>query len=242
MDVLFEGVMLPGKSWNPVTGCTKYSEGCANCYAERIALRLKKDGFFKYRNGFRVTLHPQELKKPLEWKTPRTVFVCSMGDLFHKDVPDDFLVRVFEIMNRAYWHQFRILTKRVERLLEFSNKITWTRNIWVGVSVENEKYIWRIERLKRISAFVRYVNFSPLLGEISYVDLSGIDWVIVGGESGPNFRPAKIEWIRKIRDMCKLQNVPFYFSQWGGKDRKKSGNILDGKRYLELPVDKLFAF
>ena len=237
--MLFKEVMLPGKTWNPVTGCTKYSLGCAHCYAERIALRLQKDGVRKYRSGFKVTLHPQELEKPLHWKKPHAIFVVSMGDLFHEDVPDQFIVKVFDVMNRAYWHHFRLLTKRIERMLDISKKVRWSPNIWAGVTVEHRAYLHRIDILKKIPAHIRYINFSPLLSDIPWIDLTGIDWVITGGESGPNARPARPEWIRHIRDMCKSQGVPFYFAQWGGLDRKKNGNVLDGRIYEELPVEKM---
>lgn len=223
-------------TWNPVTGCSKISLGCANCYAERLAKRLQRIGNPKYRNGFKVTLHPEELSLPLKWKKPRMIFVVSMGDLFHEEVPDDFILKVFQVMNQAHWHVFQVLTKRAERLAELSKKLPWSPNIWAGVTVEHEHYIYRINLLKTVPSVVRFISFEPLLSDMPQLDLSGIDWVIVGGESGPRARPIKPEWVRHIRDMCLEQNVAFFFKQWGGFNKKKAGRILDGRTWDEYPT------
>ena len=223
-------------TWNPVTGCSKFSLGCVNCYAERLAKRLQKMGHPKYRNGFEITLHPAELSKPLEWKKPMMIFVVSMGDLFHEKVPVEFIQEVFKVMNKAYWHTFQVLTKRIERMLEISEKVNWTPNIWAGVTVEHEKYVYRIGILKKIPAFVRFISMEPLLSNMPYIDLSGIDWVIVGGESGPRARPMKTEWVRRIRDMVKSQGVAFFFKQWGGRNKKAAGRVLDGRTWDEYPI------
>ncbi len=224
-------------SWNPITGCSKISNGCKNCYAERLALRLKKMGVRKYRNGFRLTLHPEALDEPLKWKTSRMIFVCSMSDLFHEDVPDYFIKEVFRVMNDAAMHTFQVLTKRAERLAEFADKVEWTNNIWAGVTVESEKYLYRIDYLKRVPAAVRFVSMEPLLGPVPGLRevIKGVNWVIVGGESGPNARPMKAEWVREIRDICAEFGVPFFFKQWGGVNKKKAGRLLDGKEYNEIP-------
>ena len=224
-------------SWNPITGCSKVSDGCKNCYAERLALRLKKMGVKKYRNGFRLTLHPEALDEPLRWKTSRMIFVCSMSDLFHEDVPDYFIKEVFRVMNDAAMHTFQVLTKRAERLAEFADKVRWTNNIWAGVTVESEKYLYRINYLKKVPATVKFLSMEPLLGPVPGLRkvIKGINWVIVGGESGPNSRPMKAEWVREIRDICLEFGVPFFFKQWGGINKKKNGRLLDGKEYNETP-------
>ncbi|RLG32078.1 hypothetical protein DRN97_08215 [Methanosarcinales archaeon] len=222
-------------TWNPVTGCSKISLGCSNCYAERFAKRLQRIGYPKYRNGFKVTLHPEELTKPLLWKKPMMIFVVSMGDLFHEDVPDEFIESVFDVMNRAHWHIFQVLTKRVERMFEIASKVHWTPNIWAGVTVEHRMYISRIKILKRIPAIVKFISMEPLLSDMPTIDLHGIDWVIVGGESGPGARPMDPEWVRHIRNMVKAQDVAFFFKQWGGINKKKNGRMLDGKVWNEYP-------
>ena len=223
-------------SWNPVTGCTKISPGCKNCYAERMAIRLKKMGQPNYRNGFKVTLHEHVLDYPLRWKKPQTIFVNSMSDLFHEDVPDTFIFKVFEIMKKASWHTFQILTKRSTRLKEISSRLDWPRNVWVGVSVENANYKYRIDNLRFIPAFIRFISFEPLLGRIENLNLSKVDWVIVGGESGPNSRPIKEEWVIQIKEECLAQNIPFFFKQWGGINKKKAGRLLEGKIWDEMPI------
>jgi len=228
-------------SWNPITGCTKVSDGCLNCYAERLAKRLQKMGIKKYKNGFKLTLHSESLDEPLKWKGPRMVFVCSMSDLFHEDVPEEFIKEVFRVMNIARWHTFQVLTKRAERLAEFAEKVEWTSNIWAGVTVESAKYLYRIEYLKKVPATVKFVSMEPLLGPVPQIRrylCNGVDWVIVGGESGPNARPMKPEWVRDIRDACEAESIPFFFKQWGGVNKKKTGRLLDGKEYNGMPMVK----
>lgn len=225
-----------GSTWNPITGCTKCSLGCLNCYAERMAKRLQKMGVPKYRNGFKVTLHSESLELPLKWKKPMTIFVTSMSDLFHEEVPFEFIKKVFEVMNKAHWHTFQVLTKRAERLAELGSQLKWSQNIWAGVTVEHEQYIHRIELLKKVPARIRFISMEPLLSDMPELDFSGIHWVIVGGESGPKARPIRPEWARHIRDMCENQDVPFFFKQWGGVNKKKNGRILDGKTWDEMPV------
>ncbi|MCD6449629.1 MAG: phage Gp37/Gp68 family protein [Thermotogaceae bacterium] len=227
------------ETWNPITGCSKISLGCVNCYAERLAKRLQSIGNPKYKNGFKLTLHPEKLDQPLRWKKPKVIFIASMGDLFHEKVPDDFILKVFRVMNRAHWHIFQVLTKRAERLADLSEKLPWAPNIWIGVTVEHCRYVYRINLLKFIPAVVRFISFEPLLSDIPPLDLEGIDWAIVGGESGPRARPMRPEWVRHIRDMCKKQNVAFFFKQWGGLDRKKNGRVLDGRTWVEYPTPVL---
>jgi protein gp37 len=223
-------------TWNPVTGCSKISEGCKNCYAERMALRLRAAGSPNYANGFAVTLHPHVLEIPLRWKQPRSIFVNSMSDLFHKDVPFDFISKVFDVMCRASRHRFQILTKRSGRLLKLSSKLPWPENVWMGVTVENADHTSRISNLRETDAATKFVSFEPLLGPIPNIDLEGVDWVIVGGESGPKARPMKPEWPTDIRDQCLSAHVPFFFKQWGGVNKKKSGRILDGRTWDAMPT------
>ncbi len=222
-------------TWNPVTGCTKISAGCKNCYAERMALRLKAAGSPNYANGFKVTLHHHALEIPLRWKQPRTIFVNSMSDLFHKDVPFDFISEIFNVMHRASHHRFQVLTKRSERLLELSPKLSWPDNIWMGVTVENAESGFRIDNLRKTDAFIKFISFEPLLSPVSDIDLEGIDWVIVGGESGPGARTMRPQWALDIRDRCLSTDVPFFFKQWGGINKKKSGRILDGRTWDDMP-------
>jgi protein gp37 len=222
-------------SWNPVTGCTKVSEGCQNCYAERLAGRLCGMGMRAYRNGFSVTLHKQALAIPLQWKKPRMIFVNSMSDLFHEEVPDSFIKSVFKVMNQAHWHSFQVLTKRPDRLLELNDSVDWTPNIWMGVSVELSKHLCRIDCLKKSSAELKFVSFEPLLGPISRFNVRGIDWVIVGGESGPGARPMEPDWALKLRDLSVSSAVPFFFKQWGGVNRKAAGRVLDGQTWSQWP-------
>jgi len=222
-------------TWNPVTGCTKISPGCKHCYAERLAKRLQAMGQKNYRDGFKVTLQPQMLEIPLKWRSPRRIFVNSMSDLFHEDVPLPYIQDVFEIMRRANWHQYQILTKRSERLLEVSKKLNWESQIWMGVSVENADYADRIDHLRRTGAQIRFLSLEPLLGPLSRLNLRGIDWVIVGGESGPGARPMDPDWITDIRDQCERAGVSFFFKQWGGSNKKKTGCILDGRTWDEMP-------
>lgn len=222
-------------SWNPVTGCDKYSAGCKNCYAEKMANRLYAMGQNKYKNKFQVTLHEDSLEEPLKWKKPSKIFVCSMSDIFHKDVPFEFIDKIFKIMHQADWHIFQILTKRSDRLFEYSTRILWPKNVWAGVTVEHKDYISRIDDLKQVQVPVKFISFEPLLSKIPYIDLKDIQWVICGGESGPHAREINIDWVRGIRDMAVNQNIPFLFKQWGGINKKKTGRLLDGKEWLELP-------
>ena len=222
-------------TWNSITGCTKISLGCANCYAERMSLRLKAMGNPNYTNGFTITMHEDALELPLKWKKPQTIFVNSMSDLFHENVPDDFIFRVFEIMQRADWHCFQVLTKRPERLLEISHKLHWMPNIWMGVTVEEQSYQHRIDHLRQTGAHVKFLSLEPLLGPIPNMNLEGIDWVIVGGESGPKSRLMDKSWVVDIRNQCKDNNVPFFFKQWGGTNKKKAGRKLEGHTWNEVP-------
>lgn len=223
-------------TWNPITGCTKISPGCKHCYAERMAKRLKAMGQPNYANGFKLTMHDHVLEMPLSWKTPQTIFVNSMSDLFHKDIPLEFIQSVFDVMHQAHWHRFQILTKRSERLLELSPKLEWTPNIWMGVSVENQDYTFRIDRLRETGAHVKFLSLEPLLGPLPGLNLEKIDWVIVGGESGPGARPMDPSWVTEIRDQCLQAQVPFFFKQWGGVNKKKNGRLLEGRTWDELPL------
>ena len=223
-------------TWNPVTGCSKFSKGCEHCYAERLCKRLKAMGNRKYENGFIPTAHPETLNEPLGWRQSKMIFVVSMGDLFHEDISDSFIIKVFETMNKAYWHTFQVLTKRAERLLSISERVDWTRNIWAGVTVECADYKHRIDLLKRVPSKVRFVSMEPLIGGIGYVELRKVHWVIAGGESGPGSRSLNPRWVREIRDQCTDQNVAFFFKQWGGFNKKANGRIIDGKTWDQLPV------
>lgn len=223
-------------TWNPVTGCTKISPGCKHCYAERLANRLKAMGQANYHNGFEVTLQPQMLELPLKWKSPKRIFVNSMSDLFHADVPLSYIRDVFDVMRRAHWHQYQVLTKRSERLMELSKQLKWEPQIWMGVSVENEDYTIRIDHLRQTDAHVKFLSVEPLLGPLRKLNLAGIDWVIVGGESGPGARPMKPEWALDIRDQCTCRGVAFFFKQWGGTNKKKTGRLLGGRTWEQMPT------
>jgi protein gp37 len=223
-------------SWNPVTGCSKVSPGCKHCYAERMAKRLQAMGQPNYVNGFRVTTHEHMLEHPLKWKKPRLVFVNSMSDLFHRDVPVEFIQRVFDTMRRAKQHQFQVLTKRSRRLLELDPQIDWPPNVWMGVSVENEDFTFRIDHLCMTGSRVKFLSLEPLLGPLPGLGLPEIDWVIVGGESGPGARPMVEEWVIDIRDQCVTAGVPFFFKQWGGINKKKAGRVLQGRIWDEMPI------
>ncbi len=222
-------------TWNPVTGCSKISTGCKNCYAERMAFRLQKMGQRNYRNGFNLTVHEHVLTRPLSWKKPQTIFVNSMSDLFHKDVPEDFILKTFDVMAKANWHIFQVLTKRSERLLEMNATIDWPQNVWMGVSVENKEYKYRIDHLRQTGAVVKFLSLEPLLGPLPELNLNDIDWAIVGGESGPKARPMELCWVTGIRDQCSIAKLPFFFKQWGGVNKKKSGRLLDGRTWDEMP-------
>lgn len=225
-------------TWNPTTGCNKISAGCKFCYAEVMSKRLKAMGQKKYqngKNGFKLTIHPDTLEMPYSWKKPQVIFVNSMSDLFHKDVPLNYIKRVFKVMNDNQQHIFQVLTKRAELLEEYHEELNWTPNIWMGVSVENEKVAHRIDHLRRTGAMIKFLSLEPLIGPLPDLNLSGIDWAIVGGESGRKPRPMLKEWVLEIKDQCIDQKVPFFFKQWGGTNKKKNGRLLDGREWNEMP-------
>ncbi|MCL6591894.1 MAG: phage Gp37/Gp68 family protein [Firmicutes bacterium] len=222
-------------SWNPVTGCTKISDGCLNCYAEKFAKRLKAMGNPRYKNGFNITIHEDLIAAPLTWKTPHMVFVNSMSDLFHESIPDEIIWRIFGTMNSAHWHTFQVLTKRSQRLLDLSAKLKWTSNIWMGVTVENIDVLYRVDHLRQTGAKIKFISAEPLITGLSAINLNGIDWVIVGGESGPSARPMKPEWVTEIKDQCLEIGIPFFFKQWGGTNKKKAGRLLEGRAWDGMP-------
>jgi protein gp37 len=224
-----------GATWNPSTGCDALSPGCDNCYAERLTKRLRAMGQRKYANGFQLTLHPDTLDLPLKWKQPQRIFVNSMSDLFHHDVPVEFIQRVFATMRAASWHQFQVLTKRSGRLLALSDSINWPRNVWMGVSVESEAYAARIDHLRKTDAQTKFLSLEPLIGPLKGLDLQGIDWVIVGGESGPGARPMDPDWVKSIQKQCEKAQVAFFFKQWGGVQKKRNGRLLNGRTFDEMP-------
>lgn len=223
-------------TWNPVTGCTKVSPGCKHCYAERMARRLKAMGQPNYANGFALTLHEHVLELPLRWKSPQVIFVNSMSDLFHEDVPQEFIQRAFAVMRQAHWHTFQVLTKRSARLAELDSQLDWPANVWMGVSIETGEYRHRADDLRRTRAATRFLSLEPLLGPVPALDLAGIDWVIVGGESGPGARPMHPDWVRDLRDQCAAGGVPFFFKQWGGVRKKENGRLLDGRAWDAMPA------
>jgi protein gp37 len=231
-------------TWNPVTGCDRVSPGCAHCYALDLSARLKRFGQAKYQRdgtrassgpGFAVTMHPQTLTVPLRWKKPRVIFVNSMSDLFHEEIPLEFIEEIFDVMAQAEQHVFQILTKRHERMLELSNSLPWPTNVWMGVSIENRRFTHRADYLRAVPAAVRFISAEPLLGHLTNLDLESIDWLIAGGESGPKHRPVKEEWLIELRDMCIEQAVPFFFKQWGGIRPKSGGRLLAGREWNEMP-------
>ena len=222
-------------TWNPITGCDKVSPGCKLCYAERLAFRLRAMGQPNYANGFALTLQPHMLRRPLEWRKPQVIFVNSMSDLFHIAVPDEYILRVFDVMREAHWHQFQVLTKRADRLEQIDSKIDWPENVWMGVSVESERYLSRIDHLRRTHAPTKFLSLEPLLGALPSLELSGIDWAIVGGESGPGARPMLQEWVLEIKENCRRSRVPFFFKQWGGVSKKRAGRTLEGRTWDEMP-------
>ena len=226
-------------TWNPLTGCTKVSPGCANCYAERMALRLKAMGNPNYANGFSITMHEEVLELPLKWRRPQTIFVNSMSDLFHEDLSFEIIERIFKVMKKAYWHTFQVLTKRSHVLLEYNKHLNWPNNIWMGVTVESYHHIKRVSDLSKTDARIKFISFEPLLSAIGTVDLRFIDWVIAGGESGPGARLVREEWIAEIRDQCIEQNIPFFFKQWGGFHKKKNGRLLEEREWNEMPASSL---
>ena len=224
------------KTWIPVTGCAKISPGCLHCYAERMAFRCKCMGLEKYKNGFNLAVHPKTLNEPLRIKKPTMIFVNSMSDLFHKDVPLEFIQEVFAVMGKAPQHTFQVLTKRAERLAELAPSLTWWPNVWMGVTVERQDYLHRLDCLRTVPATVRFTSFEPLLGPLHEINLGGIGWVIVGGESGPGARPIEPAWVTDIRDQCLAEKIPFLFKQWGGVRKQKNGKLLDGREWMEYPV------
>ena len=222
-------------TWNPTTGCTKISAGCKHCYAEVMSRRLEAMGIDKYKDGFKLRIHENALHIPYSWKNPKIVFVNSMSDLFHKEVPVSFIQKVFEVMNSTPQHTYQILTKRAERLYELHDKLSWTTNIWMGVSVEDNKVTDRIDFLRETNAKVKFLSCEPLIGPLPNINLENIHWAIVGGESGRNARPMKESWVWDIRQQCAEQGVAFFFKQWGGINKKKTGRTLGGRTYVEMP-------
>jgi protein gp37 len=223
-------------TWNPVTGCNKVSPGCDHCYADRMAKRLQAMGVEKYRNGFDVTMHPDVLEAPLRWRKPQIIFVNSMSDLFHEKVTAEFRRAIFDVMVRADWHIFQILTKRSKRLVRAAADLPWPSNVWMGVTCESQPYQFRIDDLRKVPAAVRFLSLEPLLGPLTGLDLHEIHWAIVGGESGPGARPMKKEWVVDIQRQCRVQKVPFFFKQWGGSNKKAAGRSLNGRIFDEMPV------
>jgi len=223
-------------TWNPITGCTKISEGCENCYASRMALRLKRMGNAKYANGFQLTMHEDCLDDPYKWKKPNRIFVNSMSDLFHAEIPLEYIKKVFDVMNKNRHHIFQVLTKRAERLESISRDLNWSDNIWLGVTVENANNKNRIEHLQNTPAKIKFISFEPLIGDVGALNLASINWAIVGGESGWHSRPVKEEWIVNIKKQCEEQDALFYFKQWGGTNKKKAGRMLLGQTWDDMPI------
>ena len=222
-------------TWNPVTGCTKVSPGCKNCYADRMSRRLQAMGVPKYQDGFSVAVHPETLGDPLRWRKPRRVFVNSMSDLFHEAVTTAFIEAVFRVMNEASRHTFQVLTKRPSRVRLLNSRLHWTSNIWLGTSIESEPWLRRLESLRDAGARTKFLSLEPLLGPLPNLTLDGVDWVIAGGESGPGARPIHPDWVRRIRDRCEEDDVPFFFKQWGGVFKKRTGRTLDGRTWDQFP-------
>lgn len=222
-------------TWNPATGCDKVSPGCAHCYAETFAERWRGVPGHPYEQGFDLRLWPGRLEQPLRWRRPRLVFVNSMSDLFHEDIPTDFIAAVFDVVVRADWHTFQVLTKRPERVAELAPELPWPRNLWMGVSIENRRFVHRADYLRDVPAAVRFISAEPLLGSLEGLDLTGIDWLIAGGESGPRHRPVRVEWLRELRDRCHAEGVAYFFKQWGGYRPKSGGRSLDGREWSQLP-------
>jgi protein gp37 len=235
------GIEWTDATWNPVTGCTKISPGCKHCYAERMSRRLQAMGQRNYVNGFEPTLQPHMLNLPTSWRKPRHIFVNSMSDLFHESVPEQYIQRVFGVMRQAPWHRYQVLTKRAERLETLDPVLEWHPSIWMGVSVESQRYAYRIDHLRRTGAAVKFLSLEPLLGPLHRLDLTGIDWVIVGGESGPHARPMAEEWAQDLKDQCLDAGVSFFFKQWGGVFKKRTGRTLDGRTWDEMPAGSVPA-
>ena len=228
-------------TWNPITGCTKVSPGCAHCYAERMAKRLQAMGHPNYARGFDVALHEHMLEVPLKWTKPRMIFVNSMSDLFHEDVPVQFIQRVFSTMRQAPHHTIQVLTKRSARLVQLDDEINWPDNVWMGVTVENRGCCFRIDHIRHSHARVKFLSLEPLLGPLPNLNLEGIDWVIVGGESGPGARPLALDWVTEIRDRCLDGDVPFFFKQWGGVRKSETGRVLQGRTWDQVPSPAIVA-
>jgi protein gp37 len=225
-------------TWNPVTGCSKVSPGCAHCYAETFAERWRGTAGHPYEQGFDLRLWPGRLGVPLRWRRPRMIFVNSMSDLFHEDIPDDYIAEVFEVMERADWHVFQVLTKREKRLSALAPDLRWPPNVWIGVSIENRRFVHRADHLREVGAAVRFISAEPLLGALEGLDLTGIDWLIAGGESGHRHRRVHPEWICELRDRCRDEGVAFFFKQWGGRTPKAGGRLLDGRTWDQLPTKR----
>lgn len=236
------GIEWTEMTWNPVTGCIKVSQGCKNCYAEKMAKRLVAMKSPRYVNGFQPTLHPDLIDAPRKWKKPRLVFVNSMSDLFQEDVPLDFIRTVFQTMAECPQHTFQVLTKRSERLLELAEHLPWTDNIWMGVSVEDKRVIHRVTDLAKTPAKVKFLSCEPLIGPLHDLPLQNIDWVIVGGESGKGARPMREEWAQSIRVQCEEADVAFFFKQWGGVQKDRTGRILNGKTYDDMPQRRYHSY
>ena len=226
-------------TWNPVTGCTKVSPGCDHCYAETFAERWRGVPGHPYERGFDLQLRPERLEQPLAWRRPSLIFVNSMSDLFHADVPESYIGSVFDVMRRASWHRFQVLTKRAERLERLSQRISIPDNVWVGVSIESPRYYSRARHLARTIATVRFLSCEPLLAPLPELPLAGIHWVIVGGESGPGSRPMEAAWVREIQKQCRVERIPFFFKQWGGVNKKRAGRVLDGRTWDQMPAGLL---
>jgi protein gp37 len=222
-------------TWNPITGCDQVSPGCAHCYAKTFAERWRGIPGHPYEQGFALRLWPERLDQPLRWRRPRVIFVNSMSDLFHEDIPNEFIAEVFAVMKSADHHVFQILTKRHERLADLAHDLEWSPNVWMGVSIENRRFVHRADYLRTVPAAQRFISAEPLLGPLETLDLEGIDWLIAGGESGPGHRPVKAEWVRELRDRCEADGVAFFFKQWGGHRAKAGGRVLDGRTWDEMP-------
>lgn len=225
-------------TWNPITGCTKISDGCMNCYAAKFAKRLQAMGNTRYQNGFTPTVHEDLIDLPKTWKTPKKVFVNSMSDLFHEDIPDEVILRIFNTMNETPQHQFQVLTKRPDRLVKLNQRLTWTENIWMGVTIESDRYLARADLLRKTNAFIKFISAEPLLSSIRDINLECIDWLIVGGESGPNARPVEKVWVEELQELALKNSVAFFFKQWGGVNKKKNGKLLNGRIIQEYPQVK----
>jgi protein gp37 len=222
-------------TWNPVTGCTQVSPGCDHCYALTFAERFRGVANHPYEQGFDLKLWPERLELPLKWKKPRMIFTNSMSDLFHKDIPDEYIHRVFETMVKADWHIFQVLTKRPARLARMASSLPWTPNIWIGTSIELDRYCWRADQLRKVPAYIRFISAEPLLGPLTHLNLDGIHWLISGGESGFGHRPCDPDWVRDLRDRCQIAGVAFFHKQWGGRTPKAGGRLLDGEVWNEFP-------